>query len=307
MPIVIPQKLPAFGTLSNENVWVIDEKRAVTQDIRPLKIVIVNLMPMKEVTETQLIRLLANTPLQIELQLLHMESHVSKNTSKEHLDNFYKSFEEIKSQKFDGMIITGAPVETIPFEAVNYWKELSEIMAYSKDNVFSTLHICWGAQAGLYYHYGIDKYTMEKKIFGIFPHDVKDKKSFLTRGFDTTYFAPHSRNAAVKNEAVKKHPELTILSESEEAGWHIVANSNYRHVFVQGHAEYDDDTLKLEYDRDINKNLAIEVPKNYFKQDNPKGPIMVTWKSHANLLFSNWLNHCIYPETPYKLEDIKQW
>ncbi len=303
MPILIPKGLPAYKTLKEENVFVMHVQRASTQDIRPLRIAIVNLMPTKEVTETQLIRMLANTPLQVELQLLTMDSHDSKNTDKLHLDNFYKTFEEIKNQRFDGMIITGAPVEFLPFEEVDYWKELSEIFAYTKTSVFSTLHICWGAQAGLYYHYGINKYIMPEKLFGVFRHELKDKKSELTRGFDEEFFAPHSRHTQIRKEEIKKNNELKILAESEETGPHIIATRDKRMIFVQGHMEYDRETLKLEYDRDIKKGLEIDVPRNYFKEDDPSKGIVVKWSGHGNLFFANWLNY-VYQETPYDLNEL---
>ena len=303
MPIVIPKNLPAYKTLKEENVFVMEEKRAIKQDIRQIKIAIVNLMPTKEVTETQLIRMLANTPLQVDLHLLHMDTHDSKNTDKLHLDNFYQSFNEIKNQKFDGMIITGAPVEFLPFEDVDYWKELAELMEFSKTNVFSTLHICWGAQAGLYYHFGINKYELDKKLFGVFPHRVKDLKSELTRGFDEEFYAPHSRHTQVRKEDIKKIPELRILAESEIAGPHIISTKNKRQIFVQGHAEYDKETLRVEYERDIAKGIDMNIPDNYYKDNDPSKEIIVKWKGHANLFFANWLNY-IYQETPYDLEEL---
>lgn len=303
MPIIVPKGLPAYKTLKQENVFVMNEVRAQTQDIRPLRIAIVNLMPTKEVTETQLIRMLANTPLQVELQLLTMDTHESKNTEKEHLASFYKTFEEIKNQRFDGMIITGAPVEFLPFEQVDYWSELSEIMDYTKDNVFSTLHICWGAQAALYHHYGIDKYELDEKLFGVFAHKLKDKKSELTRGFDEIFYAPHSRHTQVLKEDILQVPELKILTESDIAGPHIIATKNKRMIFVQGHAEYDRETLKLEYERDVSKGLDINVPINYFENDDPKKKIIVKWSGHANLFFANWLNY-VYQETPYDLSEL---
>lgn len=303
MPIIVPKGLPAYKTLKQENVFVMNEVRAQTQDIRPLRIAIVNLMPTKEVTETQLIRMLANTPLQVELQLLTMDTHESKNTEKEHLSSFYKTFEEIKNQRFDGMIITGAPVEFLPFEQVDYWSELSEIMDYTKGNVFSTLHICWGAQAALYHHYGIDKYELDEKLFGVFAHKLKDKKSELTRGFDEIFYAPHSRHTQVLKEDILQVPELKILAESDIAGPHIIATKNKRMIFVQGHAEYDRETLKLEYDRDVSKGLDINVPINYFENDDPKKKIIVKWSGHANLFFANWLNY-VYQETPYDLSEL---
>lgn len=304
MPIIVPKGLPAFDVLKDENVFVINEVRAQTQDIRPLEIAIVNLMPTKEVTETQLIRLLANTPLQVNLKLLTMDSHESKNTRKEHLENFYDSYEGIKNQRYDGMIITGAPVEFLPYEEVDYWKELTEIMKYSLDNVFSVLHICWGAQAALYYHYGIDKYVLPEKLFGVFPHKLKERKSELMRGFDEVFFAPHSRHTQVRKEDVEKISELKILAESDDAGAHIVASKDNRMIFVQGHAEYDKDTLRFEYERDINKGLDINVPACYFEDDDPKKDVLVRWRSHANLFFANWLNY-VYQETPYDLTKLK--
>lgn len=305
MPIIVPKDLPAYGTLTNENVFVINKLRAIHQDIRPLRIAIVNLMPVKEVTETQLIRMLANTPLQVEMQLLHMESHMAKNTRKEHLNTFYKTFDEIKNQKFDGMIITGAPVETLPYEEVDYWKELSELMLYCKNNVYSTLHICWGAQAGLYYHYGIDKQIIDHKIFGVFPHKVNDPKSELLRGFDEEFFVPHSRHTQIRKEDITKHADLQILAESEEAGPHIIATKDKRLIFVQGHAEYDKDSLKAEYDRDVNKGMDINIPMNYFEDNDASKKVVVRWRSHANLFYSNWLNF-VYQETPYDLNDINK-
>lgn len=304
MPIVVPKNLPAYKTLTEENVFVMNKLRAMHQDIRPLKIAIVNLMPTKEVTETQLVRMLANTPLQVEMQLLHMESHDTKNTRQDHLDNFYKTFEEIKNQKFDGMIITGAPVETLPYEEVDYWKELAELMEYSKQNVCSTLHICWGAQAGLYYHYGIDKHPLDKKLFGVFPHKVNYPKSELLRGFDEEFFVPHSRHTQILKEDILKVNNLQILAESEEAGPHIIATKDKRQIFVQGHAEYDRESLKLEYERDIKKGMNMQIPINYFRDDNPKNDVVIRWRSHANLFFSNWLNYCVYQETPYDINTI---
>ena len=305
MPILIPRNLPAYNTLKDENVFVMHEQRALKQDIRPLQIAIVNLMPTKEVTETQLIRMLANTPLQVDLQLLTMDSHESKNTDKLHLENFYKTFEEIKNQRFDGMIITGAPVEFLPFEEVDYWKELSEIFEYTKGNVFSTLHVCWGAQAALYYHYGINKFVMPEKLFGVFKHELKDKKSELTRGFDEEFYAPHSRHTQVKKEDILKFKELKILAESEITGPHIIATEDKRRIFVQGHMEYDRETLKLEYLRDVNKGLQVEVPRDYFRDDDPERDIVVKWSGHGNLFFANWLNY-VYQETPYDLTELDE-
>lgn len=305
MPILVPKGLPAYKTLRDENVFVMTDVRGARQDIRPLRIAIVNLMPTKEVTETQLIRLLANTPLQVDLQLLTMGTHSSTHVDRAHMLSFYKTYDEIKNQKFDGMIITGAPVESLPFEQVDYWKELSEIMEYTEKNVFSAMHICWGAQAGLYYHYGIPKYSLEEKLFGVFPHWVKDKKSELTRGFDECFYAPHSRHTQIRKEDIIQVPELKILAESEEAGPHLIANRSKRRIFVQGHAEYDRDTLKLEYLRDLNKGLNPKIPANYFKDDNPKKRIIMRWAGHANLFFANWLNF-IYQDTPYDLSKLEK-
>ncbi len=304
MPIVVPKKLPAYNTLSEENVFVMAKIRANHQDIRPLKIAIVNLMPTKEVTETQLLRMLANTSLQVEIELLHMESHQSKNTGKDHLTSFYKTFEEVKNNRYDGMIITGAPVEDIPFEDVDYWDELATLMEFSKSQVFSTLHICWGAQAGLYYHYGIPKNILDEKIFGVFSHDVLEKTSKLMRGFDEEFNAPHSRHTESSKESIYDCKELKILAASDDAGPHVMATHDYRQVFIQGHAEYDKETLKKEYDRDIGKGMEIDIPKNYYKNNDPQNEPKITWRSHANLLFTNWLNYCVYQETPYDLNEL---
>jgi len=304
MPIKIPNDLPAAETLINENIFVMFEDRALHQDIRPLQIVILNLMPNKIVTETQILRLLGNSPLQVDIVLLHPKSHVSKNTSREHLIKFYNTFDEIREQKFDGMIITGAPVEHLEFEEVDYWEELKEIMEWSKTHVFSTFHICWAAQAGLYYHYGIPKYKLPQKMFGVFPHRVCKKNEKLLRGFDDVFYVPHSRHTEVRKEDILKVPELEILAESEEAGIYIVASKNGRQVFVTGHSEYDPLTLKEEYERDKAKGLNINLPKNYFPGDDPNAMPIVNWRSHANLLFSNWLNYYVYQETPYNLDEI---
>lgn len=304
MPIKIPEHLPAMEILSRENIFVMGEKRAFHQDIRPLKIVILNLMPRKETTETQLLRLLGNSPLQVEIILLRIESHLSKNTSQEHLDAFYKSFHEIKDHKYDGMIITGAPVEHLDFEQVTYWNELKSIMEWTKTHVTSTFHICWGAQAGLFYHYGIPKYLLEEKMFGIFKHKVY-KSSLngmqLLRGFDDEFYVPHSRHTEIKLSDLIKHKELEILSESDEAGIYIVVSKDGRQVFVTGHSEYDTLTLKEEYDRDVAKGLPIALPKDYFPNDDPAQTPVHRWRSHTNLLFQNWLNYYVYQETPYDL------
>lgn len=301
MPIKIPEELPAYQILENENIFVMNESRAMSQDIRPLKIAIVNLMPTKVVTETQLLRLLGNTPLQVDITLVRAESHDPKNISRHHMDSFYKTFRQIKDEYFDGLIITGAPVETLDFEEVDYWEELTEIMEWSKSHVFSTFHICWGAQAGLYYHYGINKHKLDKKLFGIYDHKIKDEFIPLFRGFDDVFKAPHSRHTAVNEEEVKAHPELRILSDSEEAGVYIISAKRGRQIFVMGHSEYDKDTLAKEYFRDVDKGLPIEVPVNYFTNDNPEEDILVQWRSHANLLFFNWLNYYVYQATNYDL------
>lgn len=305
MPIKIPDNLPATEVLNNENIFVMTEKRAIHQDIRPLKIAILNLMPTKITTETQLLRLLGNSPLQVEIELLHTKTYKSKNTSEEHLLTFYKTFEDIEDQKFDGMIITGAPVETLNFEEVDYWEELTQIMNWSVHNVTSTLHICWGAQAGLYHHFNIPKYPLSKKMFGVFSHTICKKNVKLLRGFDDEFFAPHSRYTEIRSEDIDKVSHLDILSVSEVAGLYIVATKDGRQIFVTGHSEYDAETLKQEYERDITKGLNIAVPENYFPNDNPSNQPVVKWRSHANLLFSNWLNYYVYQETPYNLSEIK--
>lgn len=304
MPIKIPKDLPAFKVLSDENIFVMNNERAVNQDIRPLKIAILNLMPKKIQTENQLLRYLSNTPLQVEIKLLQTESYKPKHTSLEHMEKFYSGFNDIKDERFDGLIITGAPVEQLEFEDVMYWNELKEIMEWSKSNVYSTLHICWGAQAGLNYHYGIPKYQLEKKMFGVFKHFINDRNADLTRGLDDVFYAPHSRHTEVRREDIEKVEELDILSESEEAGAFIVANKNRRQVFISGHLEYERNTLSDEYFRDVNKGLNIEVPKNYFPDDNPSLEPMVTWRGSANVVFSNWLNYCVYQNTPYNLEHL---
>ena len=304
MPIKIPNDLPATEVLRNENIFVMTETRAITQDIRPLKILILNLMPTKIDTETQLSRLLGNTPLQVEIDLMNTSSHASKNTSQEHLLAFYKQFKDIKHNYYDGMIITGAPVELMEFEEVDYWEELCEIFEWTKKHVHSTFHICWGAQAGLYYHFGIKKYKLDKKMFGIFPHKVDYKGSILFRGFDDNFLVPHSRHTTISREDLERIPELKILSTSDEAGVYAVATDEGKQIFITGHSEYDADTLKKEYFRDKNAGLPIEVPKNYFPNDDDTLPPMVTWRAHANLLYSNWLNYFVYQTTPYDIEDI---
>lgn len=304
MPIKIPKDLPAFKVLSDENIFVMNNERAVNQDIRPLKIAILNLMPKKIQTENQLLRYLSNTPLQVEIKLLQTESYKPKHTSLEHMEKFYSGFNDIKDERFDGLVITGAPVEQLEFEDVMYWNELKEIMEWSKSNVYSTLHICWGAQAGLNYHYGIPKYQLEKKMFGVFKHFINDRNADLTRGLDDVFYAPHSRHTEVRREDIEKVGELDILSESEEAGIFIVANKNRRQVFISGHLEYERNTLSDEYFRDVKKGLNIEVPKNYFPDDKPSLEPMVTWRGSANVVFSNWLNYCVYQNTPYNLEHL---
>lgn len=305
MPIKVTDKLPATKQLRNENIFVMSETKAMHQDIRPLKIAIVNLMPTKITTETQLLRLLSNTPLQVEPDLITMKSHESKNTSYEHLSSFYKTFDEIKDSKYDGMIITGAPVENLDFEAVDYWEELKRIMEWSKTHVTSTFHICWAAQAGLYYHYNIPKYSLEKKLSGVFLHKVNRRTSKLVRGFDEKFYAPHSRYTEVRAEDIKKVKELEILAQSDEAGVYIVFTKGGRQIFVTGHSEYDANTLLEEYLRDVNKGINPEIPKHYFKDDDPKKSPIVRWRSHASLLFSNWLNYFVYQITPYDIDSIK--
>lgn len=305
MPIKIPDNLPAFEILNKENIFVMNEERAYHQDIRPLKIAILNLMPTKIVTETQLLRLLGNSPIQVEIVLMHPKTHVSRNTSEEHLSTFYKTFEEIEHQKFDGMIITGAPVEHLEFEDVTYWEELTQIMKWKMNNVTSTLHICWGAQAALYYHYGIPKYPLDEKIFGVFEHTVTKQNVKLLRGFDDVFCAPHSRHTGLRREDIEKIPQLEVLCHSLEAGVYIAGTRDGRKIFVTGHSEYDSLTLKMEYDRDIMKGMDIKVPKNYFPGDDPLKPPLVNWRGHSNLLFSNWLNYYVYQQTPYDVNDIK--
>ena len=299
MPIKIPNDLPAAKILQDENIFVMDILRATTQEIRPLRILIANLMPTKIVTETQLARLLGNTPIQIEMELLTMESHKPKNTAREHMIAFYKTFPEIRNEFFDGMIITGAPVEQMPFEQVEYWSELCEIMEWSKSHVYSTFHICWGAQAALYYHYGIPKVPLEKKLFGVFPHRVTHKGSILFRGFDDTFFVPHSRHTTVKKDDILQIPALKILAESEEAGVYAISTDEGRQIFITGHSEYDTETLQKEYLRDKTAGLPIELPVNYFPDDDDRLPPVNKWRSGANLLYSNWLNYFVYQATPY--------
>ncbi len=302
MPIKIPNALPATETLLSENIFVMTETRALSQDIRPLKILLLNLMPTKVETETQLARLLGNTPLQVELELIHTSTHKSKNVSEEHLLAFYKTFEDVKYKHFDGMIITGAPVEKMDFEEVTYWDELCEIMEWTKTHVTSTFHICWGAQAGLYYHFGINKYPLKEKMFGVFPHKVERRSSMLFRGADDVFMAPHSRHTEVKREDIEKVPELRIIATSEEAGIYALATDSGKQIFITGHSEYDADTLKKEYFRDKNLGLEIKVPKNYFPNDDDTKDPVVSWRSHANLIYSNWLNYYVYQVTPYEIK-----
>lgn len=306
MPIKIPNDLPATKVLNDENIFVITETRALTQDIRPLQILIVNLMPTKIVTETQLARLLGNTPLQVEMELLMMSSHKSKNTSEEHMLAFYKTFDEVKHRNFDGMVITGSPVEHMPFEEVDFWDELCEIMEWSKTHVTSTFHICWGAQAGLYYHYGINKHQIPDKLFGVFEHYVAHKGSILFRGFDDTFMVPHSRHTTVFKEDIEKVKELKILSLSEVAGVYAVATDKGKQIFITGHSEYDADTLEKEYLRDKNAGLKIDIPVNYYPDDDDTKRPVNSWRSSANLLYSNWLNYFVYQTTPYDITEINK-
>jgi homoserine O-succinyltransferase/O-acetyltransferase len=304
MPLNVPDKLPAIDILQKENIFVIDENRAIHQDIRPLKIIILNLMPVKQTTETHLLRTLSNTPLQLEIDLLHIESHVSKNTSIEHLQSFYKGFSEVRKNKYDGMIITGAPIEHLEFEEVTYWRDIQEIMDWTSHNVTSVFYICWAAQAGLYHFYNIPKYKLPAKMFGVFEHKIYNPTLPLVRGFDDSFMAPHSRYTEIRREDIEKVPDLEIIADSDEAGLYIIMSKDGKRIFVTGHSEYDPLTLKTEYERDINKGLPIEKPKNYFKNNDPKAPPKVTWKSHANLLFLNWLNYYVYQITPYNIEAI---
>ena len=305
MPIKIPNRLPATRTLTEENIFVMTETRAITQDIRPLQILLLNLMPTKVDTETQLARVLGNTPLQIELELIAPAGHISRNTSQEHMLSFYKTFDEVKNRTFDGLVITGAPVEHLPFEEVDYWPELCGIMEWSKTHVHSTLHICWGAQAGLYYHFGIPKRQLEQKLFGVFRHTLEDPNFILFRGFDDTFWVPHSRNTTVDRADIEAVPELKILSSSPEAGVYAVKTAQGRQVFLMGHAEYDRDTLKKEYLRDVAAGVDIRLPRHYFPEDDPAREPLVRWRSCAHLLYGNWLNYCVYQTTPYDLGGIR--
>ena len=305
MPIKIPNNLPAVKTLTDENIFVMTENRAISQDIRPLRILILNLMPKKIETETQFARLLGNSPLQVEMELIHTKSHQSKNVAEEHLLAFYKTFDDIRSEKFDGMIITGAPVEHLPFEEVEYWQELTEIMEWSKTHVHSTFHVCWGAQAGLYYHYGIQKQEVPEKMFGVFPHTVDYKKSILFRGFDDVFMVPQSRHTTVLREDIEGVKDLKILASSDKTGVYAISTKNGRQIFITGHSEYDADTLKNEYLRDLSQGKPIKVPENYFPENDPSQPPLVSWRGHAHLLFSNWLNYFVYQNTPYDIEKVK--
>ena len=305
MPIKTQSDLPAKAILEHENIFVMDENRAIHQDIRPIEIGILNLMPLKEDTELQLLRSLSNTPLQVDVTFLTVASHESKNTSKSHLNKFYQHFDEIKDQYLDGLIITGAPVEHLPYEEVDYWEELCDIMDWSRTHVYSTMHICWGAQAGLYYHYGIEKHLLPQKMFGIFPQKLCDEYNFLTNGFDEIHMTPHSRHTAIDEEQLKRAKELEVLSCSEVSGTNICATADFRQIFILGHLEYGVETLAQEYFRDLNQHKPIQIPVNYFPDDDPSRPPVLTWRSHANLLYRNWLNY-VYQMTPYHLEEIEE-
>jgi homoserine O-succinyltransferase len=306
MPVKIPNTLPARAILESENIFVMGEERASHQDIRPLRVAILNLMPTKVSTETQILRLIGNTPLQVEVTLVHTATYESKNTDAEHLLNHYAVFENIRDEKFDGLIITGAPVEQMDFEDVDYWPELCEIMDWAEANVVSTFHVCWGAQAGLYHRYGIPKYPLAAKMFGVFEHRKLEPNERLLRGFDDVFLAPHSRHTEIRRADIERVPDIRILAESDEAGVYIVGSKDGRQIFITGHSEYDPLTLKTEYDRDVSKGLPIEIPRNYFQNDDPSLPPMVRWRSHANLLYANWLNYYVYQVTPYNLHDIPE-
>lgn len=305
MPVRVPVSLPAVEALREENIFVIDEQRASSQDIRPLRIAILNLMPMKIMTETDLLRLISNTPLQVELDFIDTGSHVSKNTPREHIETFYKKFDEVKHNNYDGLIITGAPVEKVDFETVDYWDELTGIFVWAKAHVTSTLYICWAALAGLYHHYGIPKYVLDKKISGVFKHRIDDELNPIFRGFDDVFYVPHSRFSEVRREDIEKIPELKIIAESDESGIYMVMARGGREFFITGHSEYSPYTLDFEYRRDIEKGMNPSIPANYYIDDNPSNPPIVRWRSHANLLFSNWLNYFVYQETPYDIRDIR--
>ena len=305
MPLTLPDKLPAIDLLKKENIFVMDTTRATAQDIRPLRIAILNLMPLKITTETDLVRLLSNSPLQIELSFMKVKSHTSKNTPIEHMQAFYTDFEDMRDQKYDGFIITGAPVEHLDFEQVGYWEEITEIFEWARHHVTSTLYICWAAQAGLYHHYGIPKYPLEKKMFGIFKHAVSNPELPIFRGFDDEFYIPHSRHTEIRSEDIERRPELSILAESDESGVYMVMAREGREFFLTGHSEYSPLTLDTEYRRDLSKGLPIEMPQHYYRNDDPSQPPLVRWRGHANLLFNNWLNYYVYQATPYRLEDIK--
>lgn len=304
MPIRIPNQLPATAQLEAENIFVMTESRAMHQDIRPLRLLILNLMPTKITTETQLLRKLSNTPLQVEVEFLHTISHNAQNVAAEHLEEFYTSFEEVRHQRFDGLIITGAPVELLDFESVDYWDELADIMEWSRTNVHSTLHICWGAQAGIYYHYGVPKRELPQKLSGVFMHDVVKRTSPLVRGFDDRFRAPHSRYTEVLASDIEAHPDLELIATSDEAGVYIAKSHDSKHFFVFGHPEYDRDTLAGEYERDLARGLDIAVPAHYFPNDDPTQQPEATWRSHAQLLYTNWLNYYVYQTTPYNIDEI---
>ncbi len=305
MPLNLPDQLPAVELLKKENIFIMDSGRATEQDIRPLRIVVLNLMPLKITTETDLVRLLSNTPLQLELEFMKLKSHTSKNTSIEHMKQFYKSFHKMRDQRYDGMIITGAPVEQMDFEEVTYWEEMKEIFDWAKTHVTSTLYICWAAQAGLYHGYGIKKYPLDKKMFGVFRHTFNDPHNAISRGFDDEFFVPHSRHTEIRAEDILKVPELTLLSESDESGVYMVMARNGREFYITGHSEYSPNTLDTEYKRDLHKGLPIEVPRNYYTDNDPSKKPLVKWRAHANLLFTNWLNYFVYQETPYDITQIR--
>lgn len=304
MPVTIPRALPARATLESENIFVMSEGRAGHQDIRPLRIAIVNLMPTKIATETQLLRLLGNTPLQVQITLLHMGSHESRNTTAEHLEAFYATFDQVRDQKYDGLIITGAPVELLPFEQVDYWDELRALMDWSTEHVFSVLHVCWGAQAALYHHYGVPKYELPEKMFGVFGHRVLQPRSPVLSGFDEVFPAPHSRHTTILAQDIHSRPGLVLLAESDQAGVYLVASEDGRQIFVTGHPEYERTTLRTEYERDVSRGLPITVPHDYFPGDDPTREPRMTWRSHAFLLYANWLNYCVYQRTPYDLSAV---
>ncbi|MGL4851194.1 MAG: homoserine O-acetyltransferase MetA [Phocaeicola sp.] len=305
MPVNVPDRLPAIELLKEENIFVIDSSRANAQDIRPLKIVVLNLMPLKITTETDLVRLLSNTPLQLELSFMKLESHISKNTPAEHMEEFYSTFDSMRNERFDGMIITGAPVEQMDYEEVTYWKELTQVFEWARTHVTSTLYICWAAQAGLYHYYGVPKYPLDKKMFGVFEHRMHQSELPIFRGFDDLFYVPHSRHTEVRREDIQKVDGLTLLSESPESGVYMVMARGGREFFISGHSEYSPYTLDGEYKRDVEKGLPIQVPLNYYTNNNPEEEPLVRWRGHANLLFSNWLNYYVYQETPYDINQIK--